>query len=44
MDRQAADLRWFPLDDLPEPVVPHERQVLAALSEGNLQPIVTHGF
>ena len=41
---KSADLRWFPLDALPDPVVPHERAVLAALLAGRLAPIVTFGF
>lgn len=41
---KAADLRWFSLDALPEPVVPHERFVLARLSSGELPPVVTFGF
>jgi 8-oxo-dGTP diphosphatase len=41
---KSADLRWFPLDALPEPVVPHEHQVMTAVRDGNLRPIVTHGF
>ena len=39
-----SDLRWFDLDALPDPVVPHELQVMTALRDGTLQPIVTHGF
>jgi 8-oxo-dGTP diphosphatase len=41
---KSADLRWFDLAALPEPVVPHELQVLAALRDGTLQAIATHGF
>ena len=41
---KAAALEWFPLDALPEPVVPHERRVLEALRTGRLAPIVTFGF
>ncbi|HLN77947.1 MAG TPA: NUDIX domain-containing protein [Nocardioidaceae bacterium] len=41
---KCADLRWFGLDELPTPVVPHELQVIEALRDGTLQPIVTHGF
>ncbi|MDT9593660.1 NUDIX domain-containing protein [Nocardioides zeae] len=29
---KCADLRWFPLDALPDPVVPHERVALAELA------------
>jgi ADP-ribose pyrophosphatase len=35
---KAADLGWFPLDALPEPVVPHERFVLDGLRTGLLPP------
>ncbi len=41
---KAADLRWFALDALPEPVVPHERYVLDALRTATLPTITTHGF
>ena len=41
---KCADLRWFGLHELPSPVVPHELQVLEALRDGTLQPILTHGF
>ena len=41
---KTADLRWFGLDALPEPVVPHERVVLEGLRAGGVPPILTHGF
>ncbi|MEQ4208982.1 NUDIX domain-containing protein [Actinopolymorpha sp. B9G3] len=41
---KAADLRWFPLDALPDPVVPHEHVVLRRLGEDRLAPILTFGF
>lgn len=41
---KAADLRWFPLDSLPDPVVPHELVVLRSLCEGGPAPILTFGF
>ncbi len=41
---KAADLRWFPLDALPDPVVPHERYVLDAVRNGSLASITTFGF
>jgi 8-oxo-dGTP diphosphatase len=41
---KAVDLRWFALDALPDPVVPHERFVLDHLVAGDLAPIVTFGF
>ncbi len=46
---KAADLRWFGLDRLPEPVVPHERMVLEALrgeraGGRRVPPIMIHGW
>ncbi|MCE3553818.1 NUDIX domain-containing protein [Pseudonocardia sp. RS11V-5] len=41
---KAADLGWFPLDALPDPVVAHEREVLEALRTGGPSTITTHGF
>jgi 8-oxo-dGTP pyrophosphatase MutT (NUDIX family) len=41
---KSADLRWFPLDALPDPVVPHERQVLESLRTGTTPPYTTYGF
>jgi 8-oxo-dGTP diphosphatase len=41
---KAADLRWFGLDALPEPVVPHERFVLEGVRTGSLPAVVTFGF
>ncbi|MEP7764881.1 NUDIX domain-containing protein [Sanguibacter sp. 25GB23B1] len=41
---KAADLRWFAWDDLPEPVVPHERAVLDALRAGGPSRLMTFGF
>ncbi len=46
---KSAGLAWFALDDLPEPVVPHELQVLMALraqlhGSGEVPPIMTHGW
>ncbi|MET0974283.1 MAG: NUDIX domain-containing protein [Leifsonia sp.] len=41
---KAADLRWFALDDLPDPVVPHELFVLERLRAGTLAPISPYGF
>lgn len=44
LEAKATDLRWFDLDDLPDPVVPHELAVLSGLAATNLSPIVTFGF
>lgn len=41
---KSANLRWFALDALPDPVVPHERFVLDRLRDGDLIPIMTFGF
>lgn len=41
---KSADLGWFPLDALPDPVVPHERAVLDGLRRGGPPAITTHGF
>jgi 8-oxo-dGTP pyrophosphatase MutT (NUDIX family) len=41
---RCADLRWFDLAALPEPVVPHELQVLTGLRAGDLPSVATHGF
>ncbi|MDP2775732.1 MAG: NUDIX domain-containing protein [Nocardioides sp.] len=41
---KCADLRWCPLDTLPDPVVPHERAVLEALRTGTAHPYTTFGF
>jgi 8-oxo-dGTP diphosphatase len=41
---KSADLRWCSLDDLPEPVVPHELFVLEGLRRGDLPAIVSFGF
>jgi 8-oxo-dGTP pyrophosphatase MutT (NUDIX family) len=41
---KCADLRWFNLDALPSPVVPHELRVLRSVRSGSTPPIVTHGF
>ena len=42
-DKSAA-LRWFRLDALPDPVVPHELKVLEALRSGDVPPVLVHGF
>jgi len=41
---KAADLRWFALSGLPDPVVPHERRVLRALSQGRVPAVLSDGF
>lgn len=41
---KCAALRWAPLDALPDPVVPHERQVLEAIRTGTTTAYTTHGF
>ena len=41
---KSADLRWFGLDALPDPVVPHERRGLDLLRAGQVPAILTHGF
>jgi 8-oxo-dGTP pyrophosphatase MutT (NUDIX family) len=41
---KCADLRWCPLDDLPDPVVPHELRVLEAVRSGDAPPYTTFGF
>jgi 8-oxo-dGTP pyrophosphatase MutT (NUDIX family) len=40
---RAAELRWFDLAALPEPVVPHERVVLDGLRGGGLPAVLTFG-
>ncbi len=41
---KCADLRWFGLDDLPDPVVAHELEVLEGVRKGHVPAIVAHGF
>jgi hypothetical protein len=40
---KCAALDWFPVDALPDPVVPHERFVLERLGTG-LESYTTFGF
>jgi 8-oxo-dGTP diphosphatase len=40
---KAAALEWFPLDELPDRVVPHELSVLRGLTAG-ISPYSTFGF
>jgi 8-oxo-dGTP diphosphatase len=42
--RKAADLRWFALSALPDPVVPHERVVLEALRATVVPAFFAIGF
>ena len=41
---KCADLGWFPLDALPQPVVPHELHVLHGIIGGDLAPYTTFGW
>ncbi|GAA4376649.1 NUDIX hydrolase [Nocardioides caricicola] len=41
---KAAELRWWALDALPDPVVPHERAVLDGLRTGTATAYSTFGF
>jgi 8-oxo-dGTP diphosphatase len=41
---KAAGLGWFSLDDLPEPLVPHEARVLGSLTAGALPAVIVQGF
>lgn len=41
---RSAGLGWFPLTDLPAPVVPHELTVLRGLAAGDLPAITTFGY
>lgn len=41
---KAARMDFFPLADLPEPCVPHERRVLEAVGAGDVPAILTDGF
>jgi len=41
---KAADLQWFALSALPDPVVPHELSVISTLVDGGPPPVVIFGF
>ncbi|MBW0117733.1 NUDIX domain-containing protein [Pseudonocardia abyssalis] len=41
---KSAGLRWYALDALPDPVVPHEKHVLDGLAAGDLPVITAFGF
>jgi 8-oxo-dGTP pyrophosphatase MutT (NUDIX family) len=43
-EAKASELAWFPIDSLPERVVPHELFVLERLRTASLPPVVTFGF
>ena len=42
--QKCAELGWFPLSALPDPVVPHELEVLNALKSGTVPLYTTFGF
>jgi len=41
---KAEALRWWPLSDLPDDTVPHERHVVSRWHEGSLGVVETYGF
>lgn len=41
---KSSDLKWFHLDHLPEPVVPHEKVVLEGMRAGDLPHLLALGF
>jgi 8-oxo-dGTP diphosphatase len=41
---KCAALEWYPLSELPDPVVPHELKVLRAIIDGEIEPYLTFGF
>jgi 8-oxo-dGTP diphosphatase len=42
---KAAGLDWYPLDKLPDPLVPHEARVLGAVADGDALPaVIAQGF
>lgn len=41
---KALELGWFDLTALPEPMVPHEAQVLRLLASGSVPGLVSFGF
>jgi 8-oxo-dGTP pyrophosphatase MutT (NUDIX family) len=41
---KCADLAWFPLSALPDPVVPHELRVLQGIIGGDPAPYTTFGW
>ncbi len=44
LEPKASALGWYDLDDLPEPVVPHELAVLRGLEAGALPAVFPVGF
>jgi 8-oxo-dGTP diphosphatase len=41
---KAHALDWFPLTALPDPLVPHEAEVLRLLAAGDVPPLLAAGF
>ncbi|MEQ6900316.1 NUDIX domain-containing protein [Nocardioides sp. YIM 152588] len=41
---KSADLRWWPLSALPDPVVPHEAAVLRGIRDHSMAPLSHFGF
>jgi 8-oxo-dGTP pyrophosphatase MutT (NUDIX family) len=41
---KCSELRWCRLSALPEPMVPHEREVLRRLAAGRMPPLLSLGF
>lgn len=41
---KCVELRWCRLDDLPDPLVAHEAEVLTRLRAGMLPPVLSLGF
>ena len=41
---KCADLRWWSLETLPDPMAPHEHAVLTALAAGSVPSIMASGF
>ncbi|MBP2351323.1 ADP-ribose pyrophosphatase YjhB (NUDIX family) [Kribbella aluminosa] len=41
---KAAGLGWYSLDDLPDPLVPHEARVLGSLKAEALPAVIVQGF
>lgn len=41
---KCAELRWFPLTQLPSPIPAYERTVLQRWATGDLPPVLSHGF